>query len=288
MKNSIFKSFIVIVLVCSVASAQAAEEFVSPSLRIPDGDDSIQADLNPPAVPELTPAELAAPQAGEIRKSHLRTVNQLRSILATTLAAVPAGAEGTGSPWFTKAQAYKAGLDAIATSCLQADCFALIPKIADLLAAKQEVYEERPVPDFSVKCAGLANGFSTVLINAIERHIIDQNATVSSPNLIGFIKVFSVGSFRSEGDWEGEPIPVDSAGIMILDAAAVVTHLKTQPWQEASQFLGNRTAADAFARYATTGNGMGVLKTKYAANQGAITAKWDELAAWVVTQRPAN
>jgi hypothetical protein len=69
--------------------------------------DGIQDDLNPPAEPELTPAELATPPAGQIQKSHLRSVNQLRTILAATLAAVPAGEEGTGSPWYTKAQAYK-------------------------------------------------------------------------------------------------------------------------------------------------------------------------------------
>lgn len=238
--------------------------------------------------PEITAEELAIPPAGEIQKSHLRTVNQLRAILATTLADVPVGEEGTESPWFTKAQAYKAGLDTISTSRLQADCFALIPKIAELLAAKQEVYEERSVPEFSIKCADLANGFSTVLINSIERHIIDQNATVSSGNLISFIKVFSVGGFQSECDWEEEPIPVDSAGIMILDATAVVTQLKTRPWQEAEQFLGNRTVAKAFVRYAASGNGLAVLKTKYATSKAGIDAKWSELSAWVVEQRSAN
>jgi hypothetical protein len=243
---------------------------------------------NAPAEPELTPAELAMPPVGQIQQSHLRTVNQLRAILATTLAAIPAGAEGTGSPWFTKAQSYKTGLDTIAASSLQADCFALIPKIADILAARKEVYERRPVPEFALDCAGLANGFSTVLIHAIERHIIDQNGVVSAANLISFGTVFGTPGFLSEGDWEASRIPIDSAGIMILDAAAVVTQMKTRPWQEADQFLGNKTAAEAFARYAVSGDGMAILKTKYAADQATITAKWNELAAWVVTERPPN
>lgn len=243
---------------------------------------------NAPAEPEFTPAELATPPVGQIQKSHLRTVNQLRTILTATLAAIPVGAEGTGSPWFTKAQNYKAGLDTVAASSLQADCFALIPKIADLLAARKEVYEGNNVPEFALRSAGLANGFSTVLIHAIERHIIDQNGIVSAVNLISFSKVFSTPGFLSEGDWEASRIPIDSAGIKILDAAAVVTQLKTRPWQEAAQFLGNNTAAEAFARYAVSGDGMAILKTKYAADQATITAKWNELAAWVVTQRPSN
>ncbi len=257
-------------------------------LTLPANDPLIQGDLNPPAEPELTAAELAIPPVGQIQKSQLRTVNQLRAILATTLAAVPAGANGIGSPWFTKAQSYKAGLDLISTSSLQADCITLIAKITDLLAARKEVYEGHPVPEFALQSAGLANGFSTVLIHAIERHVVDQNGTVSSANLINFITVFSIASFCSEGDWEETRIPIDSAGVMILDATAVVTQLKTRPWQEAEQFLGNNTATGAFARYAVSGDGMAVLKTKYAANQAVITAKWNELAAWLVTQRPPN
>lgn len=252
---------------------------------------SVPADdpaYNAPAEPEFTPAELAVPPVGQIQKSHLRTVNQLRTILTATLTTVPAGANGTGSPWFTKAQSYKTGLDLISTSSLQADCIALVPKIADLLAARKEVYEGRNVPEFALQSAGLANGFSTVLIHAIEQHITDQNGTVSAANLVSFSTVFSIAGFRSEGDWEAFPIPIDSAGIMILDAAAVVTQLKTRPWQEADQFLGNNTATEAFSRYAVSGSGMAILKTKYAANQATVTAKWNELAAWVVTQRPPN
>jgi hypothetical protein len=269
-------------------SLTASSDLHATGLTLPANDPLIQGDLNAPAEPEFTPAELAVPPVGQIQKSHLRTVNQLRTILTATLSVIPVGMEGTGSPWFTKAQNYKAGMDTVAASSLQADCFALIPKIADLLAARKEVYEGNNVPEFALQCAGLANGFSTVLIHAIERHIIDQNGTVSAPNLISFCTVFSTPGFRSEGDWEASTIPINSAGIMILDAAVVVTQLKTRPWQEADQFLGNNTSAEAFKRYAVTGDGMAILKTKYAGNQAIITAKWNELAAWVVTQRPQN
>jgi hypothetical protein len=269
-------------------SLTATSDLHAIGLALPANDPLIQGDLNAPAEPELTPAELAVPPIGQIQQSHLRTVNQLRTILTTTLAAVPPGAEGTGSSWYTKAQTYKVGLDTVSTSSLQADCISLIPQIKILLAAREDNQAGIIVPSFARDCAGLANGFSTVLIHAIERHIVDLNGTVSAPNLIGFSTVFSTPGFLSEGDWEASPIPIDSAGIMILDAAAVVTQLKTRPWQEADQFLGNKTATEAFARYAVSGNGMAILKTKYAADQATITAKWNELAAWVVTQRPPN
>lgn len=66
-------------------------------LTLPENDPIIQDDLNPPPEPEFTTAELAAPPGGQIQKSHLRTVNRQRTILAATLAAVPAGTEGQGS-----------------------------------------------------------------------------------------------------------------------------------------------------------------------------------------------
>ena len=168
------------------------------------------------------------------------------------------------------------------------DCIALIPHIKSLLAARNDNQAGIFVPSFALYCAGLANGFSTVLIHAIERHVIDHNGTVSLDNLMSFITVFSNQGFLSEGDWETSRIPIDPAGIMILDAAAVVTQLKTRPWTEAEQFLGNETVTEAFARYAVTGDGMAILKTKYAANQAMIIAKWAELADWVLAQRPPN
>ncbi len=283
MHTSQFKTCVALSFILTTSSYLWAE-----GLTLPANDPLIQGDLNPPAEPELTPAELAAPVVGQIQQSHLRTVNKLRAILAETLAAIPAGAEGTGSPWFAKAQSYKTRLDLISTSRLQADCIALVPKIADLLAARKNVNEGPEIPEYALEYAGLANGFSTVLVHAIERHVIDQNGIVTVPNIISFCMVYSTPGFLSEGDWEASPIPIDAAGIMILDAAAVVTQLKSQPWQNAEQFLGNNTSLEAFARYAATGNGMTILKTKYAADQANIAAKWNELAVWVELQRESE
>jgi hypothetical protein len=252
-------------------------------LSIPENDPLIQDDIGNTGQPEFTAAELASPPVGEIQKIHLRLINSSKDGLIEILAAVPAGPDGQGSPWYAKAQTFKTGLDAVAASRLQTDCFALIPQIGEFLKTRQT-----DVPRFTADASGLASGCSSVIIHAIERHIIDQNGIVLADNLKNFITVFSTQAFLTEGDWEKSPIPVDAPGIMILDAAAVVTQLKTRPWQEAEQFLGNNTAAEAFARYAVSGDGMAILKTKFAADQATITAKWNELAAWVVAQRPPN
>ena len=70
-----------------------------------------------------------------------------------------------------------------------------------------------------------------------------------------------------------------------LDPTAVVAHLKMQPWQQANRFIGGASAAQAFARYAAAGDGLEVLKTKFAANPSTVTPKWNELAAWVALQQ---
>ena len=253
----------------------------SGGLTLPESDDGIAGSINNVLPLPYTPAELAMPPAGEIRKSYLRIVNELRTVLTARLAALPSGGDGQGSPWFGKFVAYKNGLDTVASSRLQADCFALVPQMAELLKAR----EGEDVPGLVSKNVGLVMDFSTVLISAIERHIIDQDAVVAPEKLTDFIKVFSTSGFQSEGEWEDAPISVDAAGILILDAAAVVTRLKSQPWQEAERFLGGATGAQALARYTASGDGMVALKTKYAANQATILAKWDELATWVAQQR---
>jgi hypothetical protein len=120
----------------------------------------------------------------------------------------------------------------------------------------------------------------------IAQHITRHNATVAAGNVTSFVRLFSTRrGFISGGDWEDEPMPVNASGVMILDAAAVVTQLKAGPWQQAKQFLGGATTASGFfVRYTVSGDGLAVLKTKYAANQSTIDAKFDELRTWADQQ----
>ncbi len=209
-------------------------------------------------------------------------VSQVSAALATIVNTVQPCSQEQGSPWFAKLQFLSSKLSQLGASKLQTDLFALISETGEVFAA------DGNAPEFVNQAAASLHALDVVMIHAVKQHITEQNAAISPSNITLFIKVFSDKGFVNEPDWEEQPIPIDSAGIMILDAAAVVTQLKTRPWQEADQFLGNRTAAEAFARYAVSGDGMAILRTKYAADQATITAKWNELADWVVTQRPPN
>ncbi len=232
-------------------------------------------------IAELLSRPVYNPLPGQIPLG-VEDVSRVSAALATIANTVQPGSQGQASPWFTKLQSLKTELSQLGTSKLQSDLFALISETGEFFAA------DGNAPEFVNQAAASLHTLDVVMIQTVKQHITEQNAAISPSNITIFIKVFSNKGFVNEPDWEEQPIPVDSAGIMILDAAAVVTHLKTRPWQEADHFLGNNTAAEAFVRYKASSDGMEILKTKYAANEPTIIAKWNELAAWVAEQRPQN
>jgi hypothetical protein len=219
------------------------------------------------------------PQPGEIWGGYLDSISETRTQMVQILGQVPSGSEGQASPWFAKLQAIKAQLDQTATSKAQTDLFAVVPNLADVFQ------EQEPLSFVTTSFAPLAN-LSVPLISTAGTHVEQQNGTVTSAVLANFVKMFAVGNgFVSEPNWEDRPMPIDAPGVLILDAAAVVTQLKAGPWQQAKQFLGGATTASGyFARYVGSGDGLAVLKTKYAANQSAINAKFDELKTWADQQ----
>jgi len=178
----------------------------------------------------------------------------------------------------------QAGVDHLAATKLQTDLFAQLPLLSEFLAA-----EGAATPEFVRKTADcLKDLISITIIQSIKQNLIEQNAIIPAERVRIFSNIFSVDGFGSEADWEDSSIPVDAAGVMILDAKTVVAHLKTQPWHHAKYFLGDNNAAEAFARYEKSGDGLGLLKEKYASNKPFFIAKWNELAGWVARQSAIN
>ena len=272
-RHSIFKFSIFVLFEIALAELASAEK------DRPAGSAGEQS--GDQLIAELLSRSVHNPNPGQIPLG-VEDVSQVSVALETIANTVQPGAQGQASLWFAKLQSVRTKLTQLGISKLQTDLFAQIAETAEFFAA------DGSAPEFVNQAAASLHTLDLVVIHAVKQHIAEQNATISPSNLAIFIKVFSNMGFVNEPDWEEQPIPVDSAGILILDAAAVVTQLKTRPWQEADQFLGNATTAQAFARYSAAGDGMAILKTKYLANQATVTAKWNELVAWVVTQRPPN
>jgi hypothetical protein len=80
-------------------------------------------------------------------------------------------------------------------------------------------------------------------------------------------------------------MPVDSAGVFILNPDLAVEELKKRPLERVRFFLTNVTEpAEFFRRYVGEGDGLEVLKAKYAANKAVIDAKHREVVAWLAAQ----
>jgi hypothetical protein len=163
--------------------------------------------------------------------------------------------------------------------------------VIDLIPQMKEVFEAGGTAgysDFFAAQGGLVRSLGVCVVNAIAEHVTDQGANVAPADLANFVTVFSVSGLILAPDWEDQVMPIDAAGVMILDAVAVVTQLKALPWKQAERFLGRSSVTDAFQDYESTGAGLNTLKTKYAANKLAVIAKWNELAAWVAQQRASS
>jgi hypothetical protein len=222
------------------------------------------------------------PPFGQVMIADWKNLQTVSEKIAELLASAPNDATGKQSSWYGQIQTWRGLFDQCLASKTQADLFALIPTMAEY-AGREDGTRTLSAQMESIE--GEMRGMGYYVIRAMANHVTEQQAAVSPTNLNGFVKIFAVPGFVAEGDWEDEKIPVNAAGVMILDAASVVTQLKTGPWQQAKKFLGGATTANGFfSRYFGTGDGLAVLKTKYAANQLAIAAKFGELKAWADQQ----
>jgi hypothetical protein len=224
---------------------------------------------------------------GLIHQGFIEEVNLARAGINQLLADVAPGPTGQGSPWFIKVQAVKTKLDQLSNSGTQADFLAAIPAMAELFIVWEAEVEGEELPEFARKvCLALEN-LDVCLLYTAASYIEQQGGTVTPAALTNLVTIFRVGvGFVVEPSWEDQPRPIDNAGVMVLDATTVVNQLKALPWRQAGRFLNSAPdAATYFARYGAAGNGLAVLKTKYAQNQTVIDAKFLELKAWVAQKK---
>ena len=270
--------FLILYAGVTVIAAVNAQKAFRPA-HLPANDPAFD---NTPFV--ITDEDLKDPPPGEVRKLYVAYLKETRSILAANLAAAPEGPEGRQSPWMAKFQGIIASMDQIVVSCSQRHVIELIPRMKEVFeAGGTEGYS----PFFAAQ-GGLIRSAGVCVLHAIAEHVTDQEANVAAAELAHFVTVFSVSGFIFTPDWESELMPIDAAGVMILDSAAVVTQLKALPWKRAQQFLGRYSAAEAFEDYEAAGTGLPSLKAKYAANKATILAKWQELQTWVSQQKAAK
>jgi hypothetical protein len=233
-------------------------------------------------IPIIYAADYPPPAHGKIWQGYSQQLNATRTRLVQVIAAVPPGESGQGSAWFAKLQAIKAQLDVAAGSLNQTELISLIQQLAD-------VFTNNEAPPFIVDAYGSLANLSVPLLGTVATHVAQQNGNVANSTLTSLVTMFRIGEgFISEANWEKAPMPIDAAGVMILDATVVVSQLKSGQWTDAKRFLGGVSSAQIyFARYAPNGDGLSALRTKYFRNKSVIDAKFLELKSWVTQQEAA-
>jgi hypothetical protein len=227
-------------------------------------------------------SDFDAPSPGQVMIADWKRLQSVNQIVAGLLSSAPDDETGKQSAWYGQLQTWKGSFDQFVSSKSQANLFALIPTMAAYVGREDG---SRTLAPQLEQIEDQMRGMGYYVIRAMGNHVTEQQATVAQATVNKFASVFALSGFVDEGAWEDETMPINSSGVMILDASAVVTQLKAEPWQQAKQFLGGATTASGFfARYTGSGDGLPVLKTKYAANQSTIDAKFNELKTWADQQ----
>lgn len=187
-----------------------------------------------PGAVVLTDADLVPPGPGEVSRADVKYMQPASQQIGALLGQTPGGATGTGSTWYPRLQTWKTAFDQFLTSRLRADFLNLIPTMADYWSRDAEAEELAP------QLGEVSNWMQTCgeyLIKAAAAHVSEQNGVIDAATLAKFVKLFASRGFVVDADWEDAPMPINGAGVLILDAPAVVTQLKAGPWQQAKRFL---------------------------------------------------
>ena len=233
----------------------------------------------PPARPD---ADYQPAGPGLISLAETEELQRISALVTALLDQAPNDPTGKQSDVYPPLQAWGIAASEAATNKTQLSVINLIPAMATIFA--MNLGGEEYCQQFEEVRRDIKDIF---VLNTIANYVTEHDGVIDVAILSKFVKAFSVTGFAPEYMLENGPLPIERGGVMILDASAVVTLLEAGPWKEAATFLANsETSADFFSSYVTEGAGLSVLKTKYAADQTTIDAKFVELKTWVDANRP--
>lgn len=228
-------------------------------------------------------ADFEPPTPGRIRMADVKIMRKACAKIAAELLSAPNDNRGKNSPWYADLSNWNQGLEKASVSELETDLFVLLPKLFEfverdaggaILATELQRIEVYMVQSGSY------------LIRALSYHIAHEQGVVATDLLRQAVRLFGNGRLVDETAWDvDDMMPVDSAGIFILNPELAVEELKKRPLERVRFFLTNVTEpAEFFERYVGEGDGLEVLKVKYAANRAVIDAKHREVVAWLAAQ----
>lgn len=222
------------------------------------------------------------PEPGKIRM--LAEVYLRKSVegIEAGKAAVPEGPRGKESVLYAKIEQWREEATLQLESRTRVGALNLNPLSAEIYRlAKPPVTIDRSVRGLFVN---VHNASTALVFNMADFLFENPQPTVAQHNAM--ISCFSHPDFIESGSWEDVPMLIDPAGIFITDAANATITLKTKPLEEIDSFFWGYKDISFFERYEAGGDGMDLLKAKYAANKAEIHAKFAEVLAYAAQLQP--
>jgi hypothetical protein len=230
-----------------------------------------------------TVEELADPQAGEIRKIHLRAVKHCRDAIQNAIEHAPS--HSRDSKVFADLQTISVDLDVLMISRKQSTLFDLIVPVAELLKKYPTgFYADRT---YLKDARDRLEQMFPPLIHTMAEYLIENKGVVSGVTMSNFVTVWSTPGFFLETDWDGDEVPMWSTDLFVANPDQVTAILKSRPWQSAQHFLGGdeATAEVFFGGYEICDRPLTkLLKPKYVRDKAALWAKFRELKNWMLQQ----
>ncbi|MFN0129505.1 MAG: hypothetical protein ACKV19_22795 [Verrucomicrobiales bacterium] len=203
--------------------------------------------------------------------------------MTRTLVAAADDGGGKRNPWYPVLESMRQGVLKVVNTEAEADLLALMAPMIAYHERDQGIGEDYGEPLQEAE-AYLLNSSNTI-IRALAYHIKDGTGPMEEGLFRQAVRLFGNGRLIDETAWDvDDMMPVDSAGIFILNPGVALDELKKRPPERVRQFLTNaKDPAKFFARYVGEGDGLERLKSKYGAEKAAIDAKFVELVAWAAT-----
>jgi len=214
-----------------------------------------------------------SPNAGEIRLLAEILLQEAKQNIGIKKAFVPDGPQGKASNTYLKITQWLQVVDVQLLTKTQIKLIELNPLNADILqSAESEANLDKSV----LNLVNIVQSTSKALIyNAFDFINNNQNPNVAQHD--NLLSGFYCSDFVDPTEWEDETLPIDRAGVFIIDPDNAVTKLKTKSIEEIKTFLGGTVDNSFFERYEANGDGANVLKLKYAANKAVIQSKFAEI-----------
>ena len=223
------------------------------------------------------------PSRGRLRKADIKSMRADQVKISANLLSVPNDNSGKQSPWYASLSTWNQGFQKAIDSEMEKDLFSLIPVLMAVVERNDEG-EELCKELIAVETYMVHSG--SPIIRALSYHVVHEQGVVAADLLRQAVRLFGNGRLVDETAWDvDDPMPVDSAGVFILNPELAVEELKKRPVKRVRFFLTNVTEpSEFFRRYVGEGDGLEVLKARYAANKEVIDAKHQEVVAWLAAQ----